>query len=676
VQVPEYFAVIEQPITVLSLLEDLESWLAGGAGSGSGSGLEGIGDARSVELVDGFAISVRRMWENCWSYNHEGTKAWLAAMRLSSVFERLLREWVLRTTPAPPRLSELLSSESRPCSACGLSYRPPPPPPPLTPGGQASRRPPPLPLAANGSGSGGGGGGGGGVVGVGGGGGGGGGGGDGEGAPVTVVCDCCDATYHLDCLRPPLREVPRAEWFCPACLCPETAMSSSSSSSCRGQGQGQGGLGWGVGGVVLARAPPRGGFGCWSRWSKATAASGAASGAAAPDAACAADDIVANGGGGGWGEGGGDCGNTAARERNGEPPLLCGSGRGGSLEAGGKAGGKGGGGGGASGRRGGGEEGGGLGIGGMGEWGPSPAVPKALDWSLSRQARECLETEDQARVLHDALRILSRPRGGWLPSQSSCWSPGEWVAVLSALVAMAVETQTLNQFLAEAEQRCENLRKKAVSGAKMSARSFQGMLRSVGGNAAVEFWQRLLEEVGGEMDVVKSYAEDDDDEEDEDFGKTPGVCIVCWCPTSNIDASLILMCDGCQGEVHLLKSCSGFRHKPNDDTPFYCRGCKARRERQARAAAVAAAEEEEAAAAAATAGDGVPGGVGAGEAVGVGGAEEGGGGGGGGGGGKEGGDKGSSTTPAPRKVVTRMEFCEETEDEQRRKRKEASLKVE
>ena len=38
------------------------------------------------------------------------------------------------------------------------------------------------------------------------------------------------------------------------------------------------------------------------------------------------------------------------------------------------------------------------------------------------------------------------------------------------------------------------------------------MLLSVGGNAAVEFWQRLLEEVGGEMDVVKSYAEEDDDE--------------------------------------------------------------------------------------------------------------------------------------------------------------------
>lgn len=38
------------------------------------------------------------------------------------------------------------------------------------------------------------------------------------------------------------------------------------------------------------------------------------------------------------------------------------------------------------------------------------------------------------------------------------------------------------------------------------------MLLSVGGNPAVEFWQRLLEGVDGEMDVVKTYAEEDDDE--------------------------------------------------------------------------------------------------------------------------------------------------------------------
>lgn len=64
-QVPEYLAVIERPVTVLSLLEDLEAL------SGRGVGEGGDGD---VDVVDRFALSVRRMWENCWSYNHEGTK--------------------------------------------------------------------------------------------------------------------------------------------------------------------------------------------------------------------------------------------------------------------------------------------------------------------------------------------------------------------------------------------------------------------------------------------------------------------------------------------------------------------------------------------------------------------------------------------------------------------------
>lgn len=40
----------------------------------------------------------------------------------------------------------------------------------------------------------------------------------------------------------------------------------------------------------------------------------------------------------------------------------------------------------------------------------------------------------------------------------------------------------------------------------------QGMLLSVGGNGAVEFWQRLMKSVDGEMDAVKNCADDDDDE--------------------------------------------------------------------------------------------------------------------------------------------------------------------
>ncbi|CAN0442211.1 unnamed protein product, partial [Hapterophycus canaliculatus] len=321
----------------------------------------------------------------------------------------------------PPRLAHLLGSETRPCSACGTGHDPSAASGAAAPGAMAS-----CPLGGDGAGT----------------------NGNGSpaapaeaGGPATVVCDSCDATYHLDCLRPPLLQVPRAEWFCPACVCPGAAWDQR------------------AGGAALARPPPAGGFGCGSRWSGAERVPG--NGEAGAEALANGDDGGHAQGRGGAAAGCSDGAGAADDGRgsgNAEPPLLCGSGQGGSLETGGRWGTA---------------DGGVGGMGGMGEWGPCAGVPKALDWSLSRRARDCLESEEQARVLHDALRILSRREGGWLPSPSDCWSPGEWVAVLSALVGMAVETHSLNQFFSDAEQRCENLRKKAVSGAKMSARSFQ-----------------------------------------------------------------------------------------------------------------------------------------------------------------------------------------------------------
>ena len=32
-----------------------------------------------------------------------------------------------------------------------------------------------------------------------------------------VLCDRCDAGWHLDCLSPPLASVPEGEWLCPDC---------------------------------------------------------------------------------------------------------------------------------------------------------------------------------------------------------------------------------------------------------------------------------------------------------------------------------------------------------------------------------------------------------------------------------------------------------------------------
>ncbi|XP_053779984.1 PHD and RING finger domain-containing protein 1 isoform X3 [Desmodus rotundus] len=38
-----------------------------------------------------------------------------------------------------------------------------------------------------------------------------------------LLCDSCDAGYHMECLDPPLQEVPVDEWFCPECAIPGAA---------------------------------------------------------------------------------------------------------------------------------------------------------------------------------------------------------------------------------------------------------------------------------------------------------------------------------------------------------------------------------------------------------------------------------------------------------------------
>merc|ERR1712071_738251 len=40
-----------------------------------------------------------------------------------------------------------------------------------------------------------------------------------EGGEV-ICCDTCPAVYHLECISPPLRKVPRGKWSCPQCKSP------------------------------------------------------------------------------------------------------------------------------------------------------------------------------------------------------------------------------------------------------------------------------------------------------------------------------------------------------------------------------------------------------------------------------------------------------------------------
>ena len=35
---------------------------------------------------------------------------------------------------------------------------------------------------------------------------------------LTLLCDTCDSEYHIYCLEPPLKRLPRGDWHCPACI--------------------------------------------------------------------------------------------------------------------------------------------------------------------------------------------------------------------------------------------------------------------------------------------------------------------------------------------------------------------------------------------------------------------------------------------------------------------------
>ncbi|KAJ9562560.1 hypothetical protein OSB04_007720 [Centaurea solstitialis] len=45
---------------------------------------------------------------------------------------------------------------------------------------------------------------------------------------IVLLCDMCNAEYHTYCLRPPLPEIPKGNWYCPACGPRERLVNSAS----------------------------------------------------------------------------------------------------------------------------------------------------------------------------------------------------------------------------------------------------------------------------------------------------------------------------------------------------------------------------------------------------------------------------------------------------------------
>lgn len=40
---------------------------------------------------------------------------------------------------------------------------------------------------------------------------------------IMLLCDGCDSGYHMDCLMPPLTEIPEGSWYCDNCFASETS---------------------------------------------------------------------------------------------------------------------------------------------------------------------------------------------------------------------------------------------------------------------------------------------------------------------------------------------------------------------------------------------------------------------------------------------------------------------
>lgn len=105
--------------------------------------------------VESFMDDVSLVWKNCYAYNSMKAEISGMAVKLSAIFERLMKEWVHTSVNRA-----LVSSEEDHCRNCQTN--------------SVKDR--------------------------------------------LLLCDRCDSAYHTFCLETPLSNIPGGEWFCPMCL--------------------------------------------------------------------------------------------------------------------------------------------------------------------------------------------------------------------------------------------------------------------------------------------------------------------------------------------------------------------------------------------------------------------------------------------------------------------------
>ena len=110
----------------------------------------------AYRTVAPFARDTRLVFKNCLAFNHDRSPICKIAHRLLAMFERLLQNWILTTEPRDPE-----TLDDGVCIVCSTE--------------------------------------------------------DLKDHASMLLCDGCDAAYHMGCLSPPLLTVPLTDWFCPTC---------------------------------------------------------------------------------------------------------------------------------------------------------------------------------------------------------------------------------------------------------------------------------------------------------------------------------------------------------------------------------------------------------------------------------------------------------------------------